>query len=54
MADAYPAHLDGKSVYPIIFTPLTSLISPGFVKTQFPPVSAAKSTITDPLLRAYT
>lgn len=33
----------------MILTPLTSVTSPGLVYGQFPPASAARSTITDPL-----
>lgn len=44
----WPASLLGKSVYPIILTPLTMFISPGLVSSQLPPFSEAKSTITDP------
>jgi len=42
------ANLDGKSVYPIIVTPYFSTTTFFSVNSQFPPVSAAKSTITLP------
>ena len=46
--ELYVGNLLGKSVYPIILTPLWLYNSPGLVNSQFPPVSAAKSTIMDP------
>lgn len=38
----------------MIVTPLYEYSSPGFVTAQFPPVSAAKSTITEPCFIAET
>src|SRR5712692_6007863 len=38
----------GKLRVPSIVTPPTSMISPGLVSSQLPPVSAARSTITAP------
>ena len=38
----------GKSVKPIIVTPLYLYISLGLVTSQLPPCSAAKSTMTEP------
>ena len=32
----------------MIFTPFSSTVSPGFEPSTFPPVSAARSTITEP------
>lgn len=46
--ELYPDILDGKSVYPIILTPFYTLISSLTVYSQFPPVSAARSTRTLP------
>ena len=40
--------VDGRFVRPTIVTPSRSTISPGTVSSQLPPVSAARSTITDP------
>jgi len=51
-AEDCPPILDGKSVYPIILTPLSVVTSLSFsVSSQLPPASAAKSTTTDPGLR---
>jgi hypothetical protein len=41
-------HELGISTAPNTSTPLASTISPGLVRAQFPPVSAARSTITVP------
>ena len=38
----------GRFSSPMTVTPPESTISPGFVSSQLPPVSAARSTITDP------
>lgn len=52
--ELHPIERMGDSIehIPMIVTPLYEYDSPGFVATQFPPASAAKSTITDPGLRA--
>ena len=39
---------EGRFVVPSIVTPPCSTTSPGTVSSQFPPVSAARSTITEP------
>lgn len=44
----------GKSVYPIMVLPSTSTTSPFLVYSQLPPVSAAKSTTTEPLFMEST
>lgn len=47
--EAYVAIFDGKSVSPTIVTPFdVKIVLPFCVNSQFPPCSAAKSTITDP------
>src|SRR5581483_10849507 len=38
----------GRFVGPTIVTPLSTTVSPGLVSSQFPPVAAARSTITEP------
>src|SRR5208282_226814 len=38
----------GRLRGPAIVTPFTTTSSPGFVSSQFPPVSAARSTMTEP------
>ena len=40
--------VDGRFVVPTIVTPPSTISSPGRVSSQLPPVSAARSTITDP------
>ena len=40
--------VDGRFVRPTIVTSRSSVISPGVVSSQLPPVSAATSTITEP------
>lgn len=46
---------EGRSVKPMIFTPLgVVIIFSGWVRSQLPPVSAARSTITEPGLRMAT
>lgn len=53
-AEDWPDILDGRSVYPIILTPLWTTILSFSVSSQFPPVSAARSTITLPGLMSST
>lgn len=53
-AEDYPDNLEGKSVYPTIFTPCFSTILPFSTNLQFPPASAAKSTITLPAFISLT
>lgn len=38
----------------MMVTPFLTFSSPGFVASQFPPVSAARSTITEPCFIAAT
>src|SRR5581483_3118585 len=44
----------GRFVGPTIVTPLSTTVSPGLVSSQFPPVAAARSTITEPGRTAST
>src|SRR6516225_5874372 len=37
-----------RFIAPMIVTPFTAIVSPGFVSSQLPPASAARSTITAP------
>ena len=48
------AIVDGRFVVPTIVTPLSTISSPGRVSSQLPPVSAARSTITEPARIART
>ena len=40
--------MEGRFVVPSIRTPFTSITFPGSVSSELPPVSAARSTMTDP------
>lgn len=53
-AEDYPESLEGKSVYPTNFTPYFSTTLSFSTNLQFPPASAAKSTITEPGFIAFT
>src|SRR5690242_1709144 len=45
---AWNGIVDGRFVRPTMVTPSRSTTSPGSVSSQLPPVSAARSTITEP------
>ena len=45
---AWYGMVDGRFVVPSMRTPSTSVITPGSVSSVLPPVSAARSTITEP------
>ena len=52
---AWRARSDAKFCGPKIFTPLpVTTVSPATVSSQLPPLSAARSTITEPALMAAT
>ncbi len=54
-SDDCAAMRDGKSVYPMMVTPLSvTIFSSGTVRSQLPPRSAARSTITLPGFIAWT